>query len=79
MFFILCAPNEVSKGIKCQVLTLTNSLNEIETFVESIEKILDDLTKVESQTNENISRVIYYKTSFRFFLQNLFTKSLDSF
>jgi len=60
---VIRAVEDIESETRLRALALTNSLNEIETFVESIEKILDDLTKVESQTNENISRVIYYKTS----------------
>jgi hypothetical protein len=62
---VIRAVEDIEAETRLRALALTNSLNEIESFVESIEKILDDLTKVESQTNENISRVIYYKTSLK--------------
>jgi len=60
---VIRAVEDIEKETRLRALALINSLNEIKIFTESIEKILDDLSKVESQTNENISRVVYYKTS----------------
>jgi hypothetical protein len=60
---VIRAVEDIENETRLRALALINSLNEIKIFAESIEKILDDLSKVEDQSNENISRVIYYKTS----------------
>lgn len=62
---VIRAVEDIENETRLRALALTNSLNEINIFVESIEKILDDLSKVEQQSNENISRVVYYKTSLK--------------
>jgi hypothetical protein len=60
---VIRAVEDIENETRLRSLALINSLNEIKTFVESIEKILNDLEKVDTQTNENISRVVYYKSA----------------
>lgn len=60
---VIRAIEDIENETRLRALALINSLNEIKTFAESLEKILTDLSKVDNQTNENISRVMYYKTS----------------
>jgi soluble cytochrome b562 len=58
---IINAIADIEQETKLRSLALINSLNEIKIFTEGIDIILKDIKGSAKQTNENISKVVYYK------------------
>ena len=58
---IINAIADIEQETKLRSLALINSLNEIKVFTEGIDVILKDIKGSAKQTNENISKVVYYK------------------
>ena len=58
---IINAIADIEQETKLRSLALINSLNEIKVFTEGIDVILKEVKGSAKQTNENISKVVYYK------------------
>lgn len=58
---IIKAVSDLEQEMKLRSLALINSLNELRVFAENIDGILDEIKGSKNQTNENISKVTYYK------------------
>jgi hypothetical protein len=58
---IIKAVADLEQEMKLRSLALINSLNELRVFAENIDGILDEIKGTKTQTNENISKVVYYK------------------
>lgn len=58
---VIKAVSDLEQEMRLRSLALINSLNELKVFSENIDNILDDIKGSSKQTNENISKVVYYK------------------
>lgn len=58
---VIKAVSDLEQEMKLRSLALINSLNELRVFAENIDGILDEIKGSKTQTNENISKVTYYK------------------
>ena len=58
---VIKALSDLEQEMRLRSLALINSLNELKVFSENIDNILNDIKGNTKQTNENISKVVYYK------------------